>query len=266
MAHLGSETSRDTAYTVGVASLLIWLPGILLLLLGLWAVLLYRGVMAPIHAIHAGQYERAARLVVRPSLLDRAPSIRHAKRYNLALALCLDGQLERAAEVLAELPPGLDRNLEYARASLTATLAGLRGDPRAALTEIQVARALRDTPGDAWLEAVVRRALGDEPGAERAAAQGRALGTPGVVLGIKTVLVHGAELERVGLAYLMGRFAELGGADADAREAYAAAAGSPIPSIYRTRAREALPQVGVPSAAREEPEPSTLAPHVLSRR
>lgn len=244
----------------------LWVLGLSLLAAAALAFATYTRVMAPVRAIHRGAYREARELLAEPWWLDRMASVRAAKQYNVALAWMLSGNMGESRAALATLPEELDANLTYARESLTAAVLALSGeDPTQTLAHVRAARGHRDTPGTAWLEAALCRQVGEEAAALTAAGRAAELAQPSLVLGAKTVLIHAAELERADSHYWQGRFLELGGDAEAARKAYEVAATTSLPSVYRTSAREALSDAPIRSAA--EPEaPSTLAPHVISRR
>jgi tetratricopeptide (TPR) repeat protein len=210
-----------------------------------------RGRYAEARAIH----ERIGR-----SWLAVAPSTRYATTYGIALTLHLEGDFDRALDVLRALPRDrLDKNLTYAVSSLEAsTLVLLERDLARAETLLEGIATIHRPPEDLLFLAHAKHGLGDASGAESLLAEvGTTRGASAGKLG-RTILVEPkATHEGIFHAVRGLLLVKLGRSD-EALKAFELAAAVPLQNWYTERARALLPK-----ATDDENPRSSLAPQVI---
>ncbi len=104
----------------------------------------------------------------------------------------------------------------------------------------------------------------EDPKAAEVAQRAEGTADRRVTLGVKAILVHPEELENACFALMRALYRLERGEVDDARPDLERAAASSVESVYRDRAALLLEKTPAPTPL--EPEPSTLAPHVLPGR
>lgn len=212
--------------------------------------------------IQLGRYReaRAMKERIAKSWMALVPTTRNVARYGVALTLHLEGDFERALEVLATIPRGrLDKNLTYAVSSLEAsTLILLQRDLSRAVTLLENVAPIHRPPEDLLFLAHAKHGLGDVAGAEALLTNvGTERGASEVRMG-RTLLVEPKATHEGIFHALRGLLLVKLGRNEEAVKAFELAAAVPLQNWYTERARALLPK-----ASDEESPRSSLAPQVL---
>lgn len=212
--------------------------------------------------IQLGRYAEARAIKERigRSWLALSPATRNVSRYGVALTLHLEGDFERALDVLRTIPRDrLDKNMTYAVSSLEAsTLVLLDRDLAHAVTLLESTAAIHRPPEDLLFLAHAKHGLGDVAAAETLLARvGTSRGASAVKVG-RTFLIEPKATHEGIFHALRGLLLVKLGRNDEAVSAFELAAAVPLQNWYTERARALLPK------ARDDENPrSSLAPQVI---